>query len=875
MRSLFSGSKNQQEELKLQYRLMILAVLFLLCYAIILTLAPSIRSHSPGSNLQWGHWTAYGIWLLGFGILFHQLNHLIPDHDPYLLPLVAVLSGWGLLTIWRLEPDLGTKQMIWFSVSLLLVTLALRLQNLPILLQRYKYLWLTLGLFLTALTLFFGVNPTGYGPRLWLVLQNIYIQPSEPLKLLLVIYLAAYFTDHLQLPDRFLLTILPTLVMALLTFLLLIMQRDLGTASIFMFLYTIMLIITTQRRRLLWLTPLIFILSGVTGYYLFDIVKARIDTWLNPWLNTGSTAYQIVQARIAIASGGLVGTGPGLGSPGLIPVAVSDFIFSAIAEESGLLGTTALILIFMLLIMRAVTIAMHSRATFQRYLSFGIAAYFAVQSFLIIGGNLGLLPLTGVTLPFMSYGGSSLMTNFACLLLLLVISGQEKGNYLSTKVLRPYTNLSRAFCFILLLTILTNSYLSIWQRADLVNRPENPRWIIYDRYVPRSDLLDINGLPIVINTGTSGTYQRQIQHIPLSPVIGYTSAFYGQSGLEQSLYPYLRGLEGLPFQTVWWHQILYNQPPPGLDFKLSLNLPLQQTTDMLMDGVSGAVVLMNAETGEIYVMASHPYFNANSLEEDWSTLIDDPAAPLLNRATQGLYPLGNAGISLLLPAYLQSSGRNLNTVNVSNRMDIDCYLASNRSISPFTSLQFACNQAFADLVSQIPQDDLFETMDRLGLYTMPTLQVPIPQPAQKPASKVDIASYLSGEEGFLISPLHMALVSAAYTNQGKMPAPRLVNSYQNAEGQWLTFPNQAEPFQALPVNHASQIINLLQSTSEPFWFITGTARNAAGEKVIWYLGGSLPGWQSSPLAVAIVMEANNSLLAQSIGQTLLTRTSGN
>ncbi|MCJ7693839.1 MAG: FtsW/RodA/SpoVE family cell cycle protein, partial [Anaerolineaceae bacterium] len=491
-----------------QTNLMILAALFLFAYAVALTIAPSVRSRTWAVSLNWNHWIGYLVWLVGFSILNNQVNHLIKDPDPLLVPVVGILSGLGILTIWRLNPELGEKQTLWLFISLMTILLALRIPNLLEFIRRYKYLWMFLGLFITSLTFIFGVNPINNGPRLWLQFSNFYFQPSEPLKLLLIIFLASYFADRNKFHGNFFRIILPTLVMSVLTFGILISQRDIGTASIFVLVYLIMLLLATQKKRLFWLIPLILILAGMLGFFLLDIVKLRIFTWIDPWSTSTTTSYQIVQALIAIASGGIGGTGPGLGSPGLIPVVESDFIFSAISEEMGLLGTFALIILLIVLMLRTIKISVSSRSTFHRYLSLGLASYFAIQSFLIIGGNLGLLPLTGVTLPFISYGGSSLLTNFLCLLLLLIISGEEKQIPPSIATARPINTLGILFSVLFLLTLLANSWISVVKRSETIDRPENPRWIIYDRYIPRGNIYSQNGNLIASTQGQIGSYSR-------------------------------------------------------------------------------------------------------------------------------------------------------------------------------------------------------------------------------------------------------------------------------------------------------------------------------------------------------------------------------
>ena len=180
-----------------------------------------------------------------------------------------------------------------------------------------------------------------------------------------------------------------------------------------------------------------FILVSAAGYNRVDIIRLRINSWLNPWSDPGGESYQIIQSMIAVANGGLEGRGPGLGSPGFVPVATSDFIYSAIAEETGLFGTLGLLALFGLILARGLRTSLRAPDIFRRFLAAGITTYFGVQTILIVGGNLRLLPLTGVTLPFVSYGGSSLLT--ALLHCFFFLSSAT----IKMKSLHLYSNLNR------------------------------------------------------------------------------------------------------------------------------------------------------------------------------------------------------------------------------------------------------------------------------------------------------------------------------------------------------------------------------------------------------------------------------------------------
>jgi cell division protein FtsW (lipid II flippase) len=255
--------------------------------------------------------------------------------------------------------------------------------------------------------------------------------------------------------------------------------------------------VASGSKRILLIGALTVGLAAVAGYILFDVVRVRMDAWLNPWLDPSGRSYQIVQSLIAIANGGVFGRGPGLGNPGLVPVPHSDFIFAAIAEETGLLGTIGLLTLFALLANRGLRIALHAPDTYRRYLAAGLTAHLVTQSVLIIGGNLRLLPLTGVTLPFVSYGGSSLLTSFLSLLILLHIS--NKGEE------APASNPCHWIFLLMGLGPLPVPVAGVY-RSEVWSRTDNPRRTA-DRFVYRGAILD-RSQPL------SATEEKQQLHPP-------------------------------------------------------------------------------------------------------------------------------------------------------------------------------------------------------------------------------------------------------------------------------------------------------------------------------------------------------------------------
>lgn len=882
-----------------QSRLLKLAAIFLFLFSVALTLAPAARAHSWEANYPWQHWLGYTVWLVAFGIAHRQTAHQLPFRDPYLLPIAAILSGWGLLTIFRLAPNFGYRQSMWLLVAVALISAGLRLPHDLGFFRRYKYLWLTGGLLLTAMTFLIGINPSGApSPRLWLGGYGLYLQPSEPLKLLLVVYLAAYlsagfsgFTPRLLLLSPSLMPLLaPTLLMTGLALLLLTLQRDLGTATIFLFLYAAIVYMASGNKRILWLTSLALIIAAVAGYNLFDVVRLRVEAWFDPWTDPSGRSFQIVQSLLAIANGGLFGRGPGLGSPGLVPVPHSDFIFVSIVEETGLLGALGLLLLLGMLTVRGLRAALRAPDCFRRFLAAGLTAYLISQSILIIGGNVRLLPLTGVTLPFVSYGGSSLVTSFLALFFLLVISDQEQvrpAAFMTTPRPEPhlYLQISAFLLCGLLASALATGWWSFVRAPELLERTDNARLAIADRYVPRGLILADDDTPLAINLGQHGNLSRHYPYPDLSPLVGYTHIVYGRSGLEGSMDAHLRGLLGNPSLDVWWNHLLYGQPPPGLDVRLTLNIGIQAQVNELFKDQHGALVLLNPRNGDILAMASQPAFNANQLDQNWSDLVQDPASPLLNRAVQGQYQPGTALGALLLAAY-QNMGGSLASLPVIPRpltMELEMagtQLTLDCAIVPIERtwagvIAAGCPGPITMLGDQIAPDGqagaqpLVDLFDQLGFFSSPAIRLPVANPASPDSITEPVQYQAAGQAGLRLSPLQLSLAAATLSNNGFRPAPRLVQAIQTVEGDWA---NQASQGTAIPV-FASVVSNTtaqaLRAGELPIWQSVALAQNSASQTITWYLAGSLPDWAGTPATLVLVLEDNNPTRAIEIGQQVM------
>jgi len=846
-----------------------LAALFLFLGCLVLMFAPAVRLHTWLAAYHWEQWVGFAVWLVGFALVYRQVNHFLPDRDPYLLPIVALLSGWGLLEIYRLDVGLGFRQTAWLAACFAALIIGLRVPQLFNILRRYKYVWLVSGLILAVLTFFFGTYPGGAGPRLWLGAGGVYIQPSEFLKILLIVYLAAYLADSLPAHFHLMQLLAPTIILGGAALLILIAQRDLGTATLFIIIYTLIVYLASGKRRVLLFSFLGIVLALVAGYFLFDVIRLRVEGWINPWLDPSGRSYQIVQSLLAVANGGLFGRGTGLGSPGVVPVAQSDFIFAAISEEFGLAGAIALVVILAVLTVRGLAIALHAPNKFQRFLGAGVTSYLITQALLILGGTVRLLPLTGVTLPFISYGGSSLITAFFSAFLLMVISNQSEDQPASIENGHSYMFVGSIFLAGLALVAGLVGWWSMVRADNLLGRTDNPRRAISDRYVLRGEILDRNNNVLAQSSGDSGTYVRQITYPQLSATVGYSNPDYGQTGVEASMDSYLRGVTGNQTMTIWLDRELYDQYPVGLNIRLSLDLKVQKEADTLMQGKSGALILMNAQSGEIMAMANSPTFDANQLASDWQGWMNNSSAPLLNRVTQGQYPAGTATSPFLLAHFLSS--QTLPEIAPSLSWSVGTGNDSSCAVSPgadqgwATLIASGCTDAVTSLAQRTTTTDLISLYKALGFATQPQIQIETGQAGSIPTLS-DASQYITSDS-LRVSPLQMAIAAAELTNGGQVVVPSLISAYQAPTGEWVLFP-KTTPSTKLDHFAATDTVNLLLQGNSPVWQVTAQVADK-GKTVSWYIAGTPANWQGVPLVMVIALENSTAGVAENIGQNLV------
>jgi cell division protein FtsW (lipid II flippase) len=380
------------------------------------------------------------VWIGGLYLVAHvAVRRFAPNADGTLLPIAALLNAVGFVMITRLDQahdppsHLAGVQSVWVAVGIAVFVLTLFFVRDVRIFERYRYTILLVGLIALLLPLAPSIGQTINGARLWVAIGSLTFEPSEIAKVLLVAFFAAYLVDKRELLTQGSIRIWrfhvpsprdlgPLLLAWAVALLVLAYEKDVGTSLLFFGVFAAMLYMATRRGAYVAGALILLVIGAWVAYKSFGHVRLRVDTWLDPWPTRQSDGYQIVQAQYALGSGGLAGTGLGLGSPWLIPNASTDFVFAAVGEELGLIGTLGVLSAFMLLVGSAYRIAVDAVQPFSKLFAAGVATILGFQTFLIVGGVTRVIPLTGITLPFVSYGGSSLVANFALLALLLRIS---------------------------------------------------------------------------------------------------------------------------------------------------------------------------------------------------------------------------------------------------------------------------------------------------------------------------------------------------------------------------------------------------------------------------------------------------------------------
>jgi cell division protein FtsW (lipid II flippase) len=822
-------------------------------------------------------------WIVAWGGSYGLIHGREREVDPLILPIAALLTGWGLLLQARLAPTFMLRQVLWLILSCAAMTALVLTRKLSRVLRRYRYTLLTAGIFLLAATLVFGVNPSGFGQRLWLGARGIYIQPSEILKLLLVIYLASYLSERRDLvkaksegKSRGLIVLGPMLAMVGLALLLVGWQQDLGAALLFYLTFATMIHLAWGKPIYTLLSLLLFIPVVVAGSILSTRVAHRISIWLNPWApEQADRAFQILQSLFALANGGLFGQGLGQGVPTLIPAVHTDFVFSALVEEFGLVGGIALILCLTALAQRGIRLARRSPSAFESLLAGGLTALISIQSWVIIGGNIKLVPITGVTLPYLSYGGSSLLTMLIVTGILLNLSAPHPPPLKLS--LSPQTtplpsvtvgHLGKGLLTMMLSLAIGSGVWSLARASRLNTYPSNPRPILQEARIQRGDIRDRNGdLLAGIAVDRAGYVERTYPVPEAAPVIGYVSIEHGTEGIESVCDARLRGEVN---RTDWEQAVdrVLHREPRGKNVRLTIDAELQSLAQERMQGREGAVVLIDARTGDVLVMASAPTYASGSVAEDWESLRSADDAPLLNRATQGLTQPGMILAPIILErawahGYAGSPPQPLTSTIQINGDEIGCASAP-ETTSWRSALASQCPAPLARIGEALGPEIISDAFAAWGLSQSPQFALPAVSGEYNPTS-VNAAEESIGQGSLLVTPLQAVRIIATLANDGKRVALHVIE--EPSTGCDIEEPNDTQ--QVITAENAARLIDILPRHDRSIGLVEHAL--AGPDRVqSWFLGLNSERVPRYAVAILISQEKPSDEVIE-IGEMLLER----
>lgn len=867
-------------------------------------LVSSTRVANASENMVVRTWDSIArtFWLCvacmgGFLVIAHLLlRQFRPTADPFLLPIAGLLSVFGLLLLFALKDPVRdmpsfleqTKGVVGGGAIALLIALSSPFGRLP--LHRYGYIYAVSAVLGTLLLGLAGVGPGGVR------LSVAGAQPVEIIKILLVFFLAAYLADRanllldplrkigpLPLPRKS--DVLPLLVLYALPLVLFALVKDLGPVLLLFGAFLLLVYLATGRGVFVLLGVLALLLGGLVGYKLrLGVFETRVDMWLSPWANAHKSGDHLVLGLWGMASGGPWGSGLGLGGTHFIPRGGSDSAFAAWGEETGLWGTLLVCLCFLVTAQRGLLIARRAATDFDRYLAGGLSGLLALQAVVIMGGNLGILPLTGITLPFISYGKSSLVASFFIVGVLLTLSARQGSATPAANPTPEYITASRrafaffVFCLGLILPLRlwwvqefgANGIAARTVRvpdADNIARPHvNPRLLLLANHVGRGRFLDSHGRVLAETQHGKRVY-------PYGPVtthiIGYADpAIGGPVGLEKEFANQLRGFDNYETLVGYWRR--KDLPgfalPKGQDVTLTVDAELQkQVLRALTEGVSrvrdkrtgraknrGAVVVLDVETGGVLASVTLPTYDPVNLKPSGMQALSanvNGDSPLLNRAQSGYYPPGSTFKIVTASALLKNgkSGFTYNCnhtdtnvhwtaggTNYARRRIVDDEGDRSHGQTDLTeAVEKSCNVFFARAGILLGPDLLRQNTQAFGFAHLPT-------PAQFNAELPDLAY---GQGPMLASPMEMASVAQMVAHGGIKLRPNFLLATDPK--------NETTGTQILSADEAARLSQMMRAVtlsgtaagrfaSFPYSVAgkTGTAQNNTGDKTAhsWFIG---------------------------------------
>ena len=726
-------------------------------------------------------------------VIYPKADRLIQNH-------IALLLSVSFVILTRLSLTRSVRQFTIIAVSLVIALILPAFFRYQKLLKSCEYIFAAIGILILGAVLVRGSITNG--SKLSFSIMGLSFQPSEFVKMIYVLFIAAMLSKAKKLWH-----ILLSAFLAAVHVLFLAASKDLGSALIYFITYIILLYIATRRLRYLVMGFAGGAVAAYISYLMFAHVRVRVAAWLDPWNDINATGYQIAQSLFGIGTGSWFGMGIDAGTPSSIPYVEQDFIFSAVCEEFGVIYGICLIAVCVNLFLEMISVAYSCQDAFMRYASYGMGTIYIVQLFLTIGGNSKFIPLTGVTLPLISYGGSSVL---ATLMMLSVVQGfyihndtsYENQDYddkiidtsndtLIFTRMHLHTNVI-AGVFVGLFAAISGYLIHYvyYDSAQVINNSYNAkRQDILAEETIRGDILSADWQVLATTLAHSDDryypYDKVFAH-----AVGY--ATNGRMGVEQSANMFLVSSNislGNKLQNDF-----ANEKHMGNTVVTTFDYRLQKIAYNALGTYEGTVFVTEPSTGKILAMVSKPDFNPNTISEIWDSLLEDTTSSvLLNRATQGLYPPGSTFKILTALEYIrenperyqdytfQCTGKYTNGKNT-----INCYHGTvHGKVDLMESFAKSCNASFANIGLTLDRRKFEKTLENLFFNK----KLPVDFPANTSSISDEIVSNdnalvqtVIGQGTTQMTPIQIAMITAMIANNGVMMEPYMIDHIETAEG---------------------------------------------------------------------------------------------
>lgn len=807
-------------------------------------------------------------------MLYEKVNRLLLNN-------MCMLLGISFVILSRLSLQKAVKQL---TITILSFAIGLLV---PVVIKKLKFwgelTWGYCGLGILALLAVYVTGNITHGSKLSFSIADITFQPSEFVKLLFVFFLAAAFIKKPNFGRVSLITVFAALHVGIL-----VLSKDLGSALIFFVAYVFMLLLATGNYLYFCLGMLAGTAGALGGYFLFDHVRVRVLAWYNPFAFIDKQGYQITQSLFAIGSGNWFGMGLNNGAPADIPYVETDLIFSAVCEEMGVICGICVLFICISSFIKMMQIGLREQERFYRLIALGLGVIYIFQVFLTVGGGIKFIPLTGVTLPFISYGGSSVLTTmllFFCVQAVFMRQAEQinvcpKDEQLTKKESRNVFFVM--FTFILLFAVMTGYliYFVLTNEQSLINNSYNSRQDMLMAQNYRGPIYasggEILAESILAEDGSETRvypYGGKFAH-----AVGFST--YGRTGVEsQANYYLINSSVSLPEKVG--NDVAGNKNP-GDAVYTTFDVAVQEAAVKALDTYQGAIIVTEPSSGRVLAMVSNPTFDPNEIADIWDALTADKEnSVLVNRATQGLYPPGSTFKIITALEYIRENrdtwmeySYHCTGHHTADGNRINCYHGIDHGTVDFeTSFAKSCNSSFANIGLLLDKEDFGKTLETLLFGQKLPVKFNYAQSSvylTEDISTADMMQTSIGQGRTQMTPLHLNMITAAIGNNGVMMKPYVVDYVESADGKQVASFSPAIAGRVMSEEEAQILTELMAAVVEKGTATrldglsytaagkTGSAEygNVKGESHAWFTGFAPA--ENPEICVTIILEGAGS-----------------